>query len=85
MPSGETGRWGMSADGLPVGAESRAVGARRGRADGYSRDAVSGAADRWEGYGADVVTRAVRPATGRSVITSLTGKPGGRWRELGRH
>lgn len=70
-PSGETGRWG------PVWAEGRAVGAR---ADGYSRTLRTGG----RGTRGDLVARAVRSAAGRSISTSLTGEPVGRWRELGR-
>lgn len=70
-PSGETGGWG------PVWAEGRAVGAR---ADGYSRTPRTGG----RGIGGDVVAGTARLAAGRSISTSLTGKPVGRWRELGR-
>lgn len=74
-PPGDTGPSGETGGGL--WAEGRAVGTR---ADGYCQTPRMGG----RGIRGDVVARAARSATGRSISTSLTGEPVGRWRELGR-
>lgn len=75
-PQGTLGRLGRQVGG-GLWAEGRAVGTR---ADGYCQTPRMGG----RGIRGDVVARAARSATGRSISTSLTGEPVGRWRELGR-